>query len=110
MFDPTQLFSLTDDQQKQSDAVEAIIDEHIAAVHDETGATEFVFKTSDISKSIKPDHGGLSTKVRTHLIEKFKEAKWNVKHDEDAGTITLKAKRPRKPNAKKPETASTDSK
>ena len=110
MFDPTNLFSLTDEQQNQSDAVESIIDAEIEKQNAETGATEFVFKTAEISKAIKDEHGGLATKVRTHLIDKFKEAKWNVKHDEDAGTITLKAKRPRKPNAKKPETASTDSK
>ena len=96
MFDPTQLFSLTEEQQNQSDAVESIIDNAIETQNAETGATEFVFKTAEISKEIKNEHGGLQTKVRTHLIEKFKEAKWNVKHDEEAGTITLKAKRPRK--------------
>ena len=106
MFDPTQLFSLTPEQQSQSDAVEKIIDESIKTQNGETGATEFVFKTAEISKAIKADHGGLVTKVRTHLIDQYTAAKWNVKHDEDAGIITLKAKRPRKTNAPaKPEVA-----
>jgi len=100
MFDPTQLFELTPEQQSQSDAVESIIDTEIETKNAETGATEFVFETKELSNAIKKDHGGLAVKVRTHLIDKFTAAKWKVNLDVDAGTITFKAKRTRTKKAK----------
>ena len=102
MFDPTQLFTLSESEQAQSNAVEALMTEGVATQHEaDPTATVFKFNTTDISKEIKADHGGLKTKVRTHVIDLHKDAKWKVNFDETTGEITLTAKKPRAKKADK---------
>ena len=97
MFDPTQLFKLTESQQAQADAMETFITDDIAAHHAASPtATSFTFKTAEIAKTIK----GLEIVARNHVIELHKEAGWKVDFDEATGEITLTAKKPRK--ARKP--------
>ena len=97
MLNGNSLYTLTPEQEAQADAVEALIDEGIQeglAIDDET--KKFSFKTAELAKSIKKDHGVFQVRVRKTVIERCKEANWKVEHDEAAGTITLTAKRPRK--------------
>ena len=101
MLDANTLFELSDEQEAQVDAVEGIIEAGIAEglkIDDEQKT--FVFKTDDISKQIKDEHGGLQVRVRKTVIKRCEAANWKVVHDEFVGTITLKAKPPRK--ARKP--------
>ena len=103
MFDPTELFTLSESEQAQADAVESLMTVGVATQHEaDPTATAFKFNTAEISKEIKADHGGLKTKVRTHVIELHKEAKWRVKFDEATGEITLTAKKPRKSKVANP--------
>jgi len=97
MIEANTLFTLTNEQVAQADAVEVIIDNGIKQgleIDDET--KKFSFNTAEISKEIKDDHGGLQIRVRKIVIERYKAANWKVVSDEEAGTITLEAKRPRK--------------
>ena len=104
MFDPTQLFKLSEVQQQQADAMETLITEDIAAHHAASPtAMSFTFKTADISKKIK----GLDIVVRNHVIELHKDAGWKVNFDEATGDITLTAKKPRKARTPKVVVASS---
>jgi len=95
MITPTNLLSLTDDEQKQAVSAETHIDKAIQAAFDkDPDSKKFVISTSDIAKG----SGGLTVKVRCHVVEQYSE-NWRIKFDEKSRQLTFAIPRKRKTKA-----------
>lgn len=90
MVNPKELKSLSDDEQKQADAAEAVIDKQVLAEFEaDPSQTSFTIDRAKLSKAVK----GLKVKVRNHLVETYGKNGWKVELTEDAKSIVLKMKR-----------------
>jgi len=96
MITPSELKSLNAEEQKQADAAEKFIDKTIADqdAADPT-AKKYVVKTDEVAKA----SGGLSIKVRSHVVDQYSDQDWRISFDEKTRVLTFAVPRKRKTKA-----------